>query len=67
MPPQPTDWLLPSVPLGAGDEQYLFELVLRLKCMQEPVRIVAPALQVCVCVHVCVCLYVQVRACVLHV
>ena len=50
VPPHESDWLLPSLSLGAGDEQYLFDLVVRMKYLQDPVNIVGPALQVCVCV-----------------
>lgn len=46
LPPSPSHWLLPAVPLGAADQQYLFDLALRLRAAPEPLRIVVPALQV---------------------
>lgn len=46
VPAEPTDWLLPGVTLSPGDEQHLFELVMRLKYVEDPARIVAPAVQV---------------------
>lgn len=43
VPADVSDWLLPAVCLSPSDEQYLFELIVRLKYLEDPDRIVAPA------------------------
>lgn len=46
VPADASDWLLAPVALSPTDEQLLFDLVARLKYLEDPGRIVAPALLV---------------------